>query len=275
MSARVHDAKLLYRKLAEALPSGGLTRSGHITWDWDVSGDCISPYKRSMAGRMDKAPGRDQPATAWAPGDQPALHVDLQARCRHCDPCLRHRARIWFARSRDEVAASSRTWFGTLTVRPENRYRTLCAVTAQENLTGEQLFRAKNEQYSGEITKFLKRVRKESSASLRFLIVCEAHKDGEPHYHMLVHEVGLGVVKQRTLRDQWKLGFSRWKLVEDQFAASYVCKYLHKSSLARVRASIDYGTPPTTTKPPTETICMDSEKEMKPAASIDHQSIYA
>ena len=48
---------------------------------------------------------------------------------------------------------------------------------------------------------------------------------------------------KRILEDAWKLGFTSFKLVEPASStASYVTKYLTKSALARVRASVHYGT---------------------------------
>lgn len=82
---------------------------------------------------------------------------------------------------------------------------------------------------------------------LRVCIVAEVHKDGEPHYHALIHEPdGSFPVTSRTLCDQWTLGFAKAKLVDTSEAsrsktAWYVAKYLAKSCLARVRASIGYG----------------------------------
>lgn len=92
-----------------------------------------------------------------------------------------------------------------------------------------------------ELTKYLKRVRKESGVKLRYLLVAEAHKSGAPHYHLLIHEAGLAPVRHAVLSRQWKLGFSKYNLVKDNRAAFYVTKYLAKSALARVRASQGYG----------------------------------
>jgi hypothetical protein len=93
-----------------------------------------------------------------------------------------------------------------------------------------------------EITKFLKRLRKESGARLRYMCVAEEHADGDPHWHVLLHEVS-GDVRKRSIQAQWKLGFSAAKLVDTSSgrAAAYPCKYLSKSIAARVRASIRYG----------------------------------
>ena len=87
-----------------------------------------------------------------------------------------------------------------------------------------------------------KRLRKNTGASIRFVLVAERHKSGAPHFHALIHEaVGSPPVRYADLyRDLWSLGFSKYKLAEKGHA-SYVTKYLTKSSEARVRASLRYG----------------------------------
>lgn len=93
-----------------------------------------------------------------------------------------------------------------------------------------------------EITKYLKRVRKKSGAPLRYILVAEAHKSGLPHYHMLIHECDPSrQVRHKDLTAAWSWGFTRFKLVETSNTAWYVCKYLSKAQLARVRASVRYG----------------------------------
>jgi hypothetical protein len=93
-----------------------------------------------------------------------------------------------------------------------------------------------------EVTRWLKRVRKQSGASLRYLLVVEPHQDGFPHFHMLVHEASTQVSK-RILEGQWNYGFSKWKLVPpgEMRHVAYVCKYVAKSAQARIRASRQYG----------------------------------
>lgn len=100
---------------------------------------------------------------------------------------------------------------------------------------------------------------------------------GRPHYHILIHETELGslvdgnpldilsgldrsgewearyyklggqskrgcfVTDEAFLRRNWTLGFTKFQLAETERAASYLCKYLSKSMMARVRASYRYG----------------------------------
>lgn len=158
---------------------------------------------------------------------------------------------MWSARAMHEVRNASRTWFVTLTLRPEEHTRLLYRGLIKKGKRGvdqsmldpEEVFRVEQSEVALEITKYVKRVRKEAKSPLRFLIVCERHKNGHPHYHALIHERG-GPVTYKTLSSQWPLGFGKWKLIEDEKAAFYVVKYLGKSQDARVRASLRYGGAP-------------------------------
>lgn len=148
-----------------------------------------------------------------------------------------------------ETLRSSRTWFGTLTLRPDEHYRVLAEAvklskmsqTEFASLSTDQQFSHRCSVIYAEVQRWLKRVRKVSGVPLRYLCVAEAHKSGLPHMHILIHETGAGLtVRKKVLQAQWLLGFSAMKLAEPE-AASYLCKYLSKSFAARVRASIAYG----------------------------------
>lgn len=156
---------------------------------------------------------------------------------------------IWEQRAKAEVQAAQRTWFGTLTLRPEahatmgSRARVRLSrqgIDFDALPFGEQ-FLERHREINVEITKYLKRVRKQSPLGFRYLLVVEHHKSGLPHYHMLVHELVDGAVKYAVLADQWQLGFEKWKVVADMRQATYLCKYLSKATIARVRASVAYG----------------------------------
>lgn len=186
--------------------------------------------------------------------DQPGvpLTLTLPARCRKCEGCLTHRRRLWTARARDMIAVARRTWFGTLTVAPAERFKMRIRVErrrlraggeAISSLDATEQFRLLADELGTEATRWLKRVRSVAKGPLRYLLVAEEHKTGDPHLHVLLHEFGEPITK-RELENQWRYGFSHWRLVgEDQRAASYVCKYLSKDLRTRVRASIGYGQP--------------------------------
>lgn len=155
---------------------------------------------------------------------------------------------LWRTRAEHETRAALRTWFGTLTLNPAAHMTMVSRARvrlAQQGIDfddlpiGEQ-FIERHREISREITKYLKRVRK-ISGQFRFLMVAEHHKSGLPHYHVLVHERDAHGVKHRVLSSEWKLGFEKWRLLTDLREASYLCKYLAKATVARVRASGAYG----------------------------------
>lgn len=178
------------------------------------------------------------------------LTAEVSARCRRCGNCLAHRRRLWTARAMDEIAAARRTWFGTLTFHPEAQfvYRLRAEAACQKrrreafsSLDAAEQFKYLVDHSGPEVTKFMKRVRKRASVPLRYLLVSERHKSGDPHFHLLLHEPR-EPVRKRLLEECWQHGFSHWRLVErDRGAATYACKYLAKEAETRVRASKRYG----------------------------------
>lgn len=182
------------------------------------------------------------------------MTVTLHTKCRRCESCLKLRGAEWRYRIKGELATASRTWFGTLTLNPQEHARALAAVRLDlskqgvdfEALPAEEQFLLRHKQIGKEITLFIKRIRK-AGAPFRYLVVCEVHDggggaDGLPHYHLLIHEKSImSPMRKRMLQSQWRLGFSAFKLVDDPSQATYLAKYLSKSLLARVRASQRYG----------------------------------
>lgn len=249
----LREARAIARR---ALQGGGaLVTPTQVAWD--VSSTCSSPRAIEVVSKLD-------PREDWWE-DKP-IHTAIQVRCRRCAACLRARAAYWRRRAVGEINTSQRTWFGTLTLSDTEQikylYRAQLGAKRRgvsweapvKRVYGEspddfarrcnaERFQRVVRAIAPDITKWLKRVRKESGAKLRFLLVAEAHKSGRPHFHILVHEAfGSMPIRKRTLDGQWKLGFSQFRLVaEGDRAASYVTKYLTKTVLARVRASIGYG----------------------------------
>jgi hypothetical protein len=146
-----------------------------------------------------------------------------------------------------------RTWFVTLTLRPEEQFKAASRArlrlakqgTDFDLLSPARQFAERHREVNREITLWLKRVRKISNAPLRYFLVAERHKSGLPHYHALLHEGDSGQpVRAAVIKSQWRLGFSQCKLVAADDAkrgAVYVAKYLSKDALSRVRASKGYG----------------------------------
>lgn len=193
----------------------------------------------------------DDPAGKVLPLDGVARIATLEVRCRACPPCLVARGLLWRDRAMAEYRAAPRTWFGTLTLAPEAHAHiaNIARLVASSNgddfdaYDAAKQFALRHKYASAEITKYLKRLRK-GGARFRYLVVCEAHKSGLPHYHMLVNELDDGSVRHKQLVSQWRIGFSKFNLAHDNASAAYAVKYLFKSKDARVRASLDYGSHP-------------------------------
>lgn len=212
----------------------------------NLAGDCEEPVYRHLKGLPDPTMAR-----LGLESRLPALQRVL-LRCRACEACRQYRKRIWSARAVDEVMMSDRTWFGTLTMRPAVHQRCLALARRRCKVRRSEDFDALEpaERYkqviaiaNREITLFLKRVRKNSKAKVRYLLVNEQHKSGLPHWHILLHEVDGVRVPKNLLEAQWLAGYSHWRLVDhaDPKQAFYACKYLAKDLLNRVRASFGYG----------------------------------
>jgi hypothetical protein len=158
-------------------------------------------------------------------------------------------------RAESEIrAAKGRTWFVTLTLAPERhfwvisqaRHRLAAQAIDFDAMSERDRFREQVNIINQEITLWLKRLRKQSNAPLRYVLVAERHKSGLPHFHALLHEMDESTpVRAALIKSQWRFGFSQCKLVAQgenpQKAARYVSKYLSKDALARVRASVGYG----------------------------------
>ena len=202
--------------------------------------------------------GRPPPVVSVRDRDGPYA-VQLTAKCRRCDVCLRERANLWARRAVQEVTASSRTWFCTLTLSPmwhehfANLARAKCDKRVQrfETLPLDRQMLERHLQIGAEVQLSLKRMRK-AGHRFRYLIVLEAHQSGLPHYHMLVHEMGTPITKRELEASLWAFGFAQFRLVDrdDRRAGWYVCKYLSKTSAARVRASLRYGGDARGSEPP-------------------------
>lgn len=240
---------------AGALHMGGFVRSG-MSIAANVAGNCERPVPRELLVRPtpDKADPHNRTIQVNR-GESGGYNLDYLVRCRNCERCRSARRALWAARAAGETLASVRTWFGTLTLSPEAHYKMLLLAsrrlstggTRLEDLSNDEQFRERHAEISRELTLWLKRVRKNSGAPLRVLIVVEKHESGLPHYHVLLHENDVErPVTYRQLANAWPHGFVKFKLIDtqDRKPVWYVTKYLAKDACARVRASVDYGNPP-------------------------------
>lgn len=227
-------------------------RTGLSSFSIDAAGKCQQPVGFETYGHISLPPGHPGGMVA-IPQDGVPVILRGDARCRRCDACLKARAREWTARAIRETTYASRTWFGTITLSPDWQQWHLESARQRARTAGYDLdadpygvqFMARVASIGLEITRYLKRVRKDSGCRLRYLWVAEHHASGLPHFHCLVHEIA-GTITKRVLQGQWKQGFTQFKLVDEEKpkAAAYVCKYLSKASVARVRASLRYGNEP-------------------------------
>lgn len=300
---------------------GAYREDGLGTWVWDLAGSCQRAKPRETVNR-----------------DYLGFHqrLILWVRCRTCSMCLHRRRLSWRDRAvfewKDHEELGKRTWLGTFTVSDEWRFRFMWRALVEyeargkrphpklarplewEELSEGERFSLISAQVGREITLWVKRVRKNSGAKLRYLLVCEAHdtREGDPsglsqfpHFHIMLHENEGMVVKNKFLKpeddESWswerpairtwgEFGFTKWKLVKDAKGAAYASKYLGKSMLARVRASLGYGktpssdiaparrvmtTAPLTTPPPDIQECLVTEifRPMRRAARAARRAL--
>ena len=234
--------------LKVALSNGGVQKS-LSSYEWDISGKCRAPHIVEMLGRLTSE--GDKWVTVER-GTKSSLYLTMLTRCRKCDPCRKARQMLWQFRAQQELALWPRTWFATLTFRPDEVAKILAHARLKNQRAGVDFdalsygdqFLALARSAGVHLTLFLKRIRKNSGAPIRYFAVAEHHKSGMPHFHMLLHETETeSPVRHAMLTAGWKAGFSQFKLVDADSTGSarYLCKYLGKSSVARVRASLDYG----------------------------------
>ncbi|TXG98910.1 MAG: hypothetical protein E6R08_03530 [Nevskiaceae bacterium] len=249
MSAKRQHYAEWTRVAAKALNHGATMRTA-ATMHWNVAGRCQRPVNRVHVGSKVVKHSFDFKRSTEI---SESRFIDMEVRCRRCSDCLQHRRRYWARLAEREINVSARTWLVTLTLTPDQQnkaYYAACLRLARsaidfDGLDPEQQFAERVAEIGPEITLWLKRVRKQSGAKLRYLLVVEAHKSGLPHFHLLLHEADVEhPVRKRTIVEQWKLGFGHAKLVaqgENRRFAHYVTKYLTKSFLCRARASQKYG----------------------------------
>lgn len=235
--------------IRKALDAGAVKQDANSVL-WDISGNCESPlyfHKKAVPNETRAAPRSFKRYVESTYAN--TIHLDIYVKCRKCPTCLRMRQSHWTYRAKSEIALAPRTWFGTLTLRPQEHYNALMhgraymrsrSVEPDADVDELQL---RHKVISKWITLWFKRLRK-SGIHFRYLLVMEIHKSGLPHYHLLIHEVlGQEPVRYSDLQT-WPHGFSSWKLVTDDGkgkTAHYISKYLSKAAEARVRASVGYG----------------------------------
>lgn len=225
----------VYQLVARAVFNGAARRSFFHT-EWDVAGNCEDPVYVNLYG----APAALEASLS---GSAMTMELVIWVPCRKCAPCLKRKRIMWYHRAMVETDVAARTWFGTLTFRPEEHMKAEYTIDDRD-MTDTQRFLAIAAVEGKEITLYLKRLRKLSGAKLRYLMVAEPHTkilSGYPHFHMLIHECDEIGVNERLLRACWPNGHSKFNLVNEKKPVGYVTKYISKDMTARTRASIKYG----------------------------------
>lgn len=151
--------------------------------------------------------------------------------------------------------------------------------TGNRPLNSVELLRERTSVFGSEVTNWLKRVRDAAykrtghAGTMRYLLVAEVHNSEKtddwmrmrPHFHMLLHEASVGAIisvdeyflKREEVRNEfveniyaadtamvretWTLGFTKFLRCRDSKSAYYLCKYMSKAMMWRVRPSIRYG----------------------------------
>lgn len=115
---------------------------------------------------------------------------------------------FWTGRAITEYQLAARTWFGTVTMSPEEHYgldarasvRLYAKGVLWSQLSSSEQFVERAREMGSEMTLFIKRLRKgdanHEKPQIRYLLIAEAHDSehtsdemrGRPHFHMLIHE---------------------------------------------------------------------------------------
>lgn len=134
--------------------------------------------------------------------------------CRKCERCLKMRRRFWEDRAVAEYKANPRTFFGTITMSPDEHYLLDARATARlaegqvrfGSLSGAEMFKERCREYGLELTRYFKRIRAgrggHKAIQLRYMLVAEAHDGpktspelrGRPHFHIVLHESEVGTL---------------------------------------------------------------------------------
>jgi len=245
------DVESIQRLFVRALADPAFQRHGTRMGTWDVSRGCEDPQPVTQWSR---STGKAKNLGRKGVKPAPMIELTLLTPCRRCEHCLKRHAWLWSGRARTETEAASRTWFITLTASMDRHYwiDRVCSTRVGnfDGLTRSEKFREQAKVYGAEVTKWLKRLRKETGHRFRYLQVTEIHDGidtapemrGRPHVHLLLHEYPGQPVRKEVIQRQWKMGFSTAKLVDNERqAAWYVSKYISKAVEVRTRASTGYG----------------------------------
>lgn len=274
MSRRFLEPAIVRDVAVRAIENNG-SQVSRCHFKWDVAGRCTRPVAIDLEARSDRKlmvayESGAKPRPVEDPWSSKLIHwVELMAPCRQCAACLRARSRLWAGRAAIEIERSSRTWFCTFTLDEEWQHHFLSKARhkcAEQSIDFDGLdlierFRLHDREIQREFTLMFKRWRKNYGVRFRYILVAEQHKSGLPHYHALLHEQGHGMTwRMLKAGGGWwgrgptgprPYGLTEFKLVQTGYDTAdslngtvvpwYVCKYLAKSAVSRVRSSVRYG----------------------------------
>jgi len=246
---------------AKLILAGSANVVHSISDDGEVS-EKLGYLSGSFAGNCEDPIVMEHVAVQFAsPRDGTVEGVYFTVRCRKCEACRRSAAAHWAARTYAEVEQARRSWFVTLTLGPAARSRWGASAVKRAGGRARYASLCKEEQaghwmptLGPVLQKYLKRIRRHSP--FRFIAAVEGHADGTPHVHMIICEYkwealpslnrvqnAIRPIGERTIRKLWGAGFSEARLVKetDNQAPWYVCKYISKGTVSRVRASQSWG----------------------------------
>lgn len=243
--------------------AGGAVALTRASWQWDISGDCRKPVIVSCFYRSYTEPDHKRVAKQQMSKGRHTL--EMHVRCRKCPECKGQRRRMWAARSIVEHSRAMRTWFCTLTFKPEvvlkSKYAAILSCSRRavdyDSLNTLEQFAEDVKIHNEHLTLFLKRLRKRIADRekqrghpvpknfLRYVACAEAHKSGVVHFHINIYECHLTAqVKWKDIAKAWmQYGHMKANLVTSLSRACYASKYVSKNLEVRVRASQGFGGP--------------------------------
>jgi hypothetical protein len=259
------------RRVAIRAKQRGARQVSLTTVQWDIAGSCTAPVEITLCGRPEGRKNRklaygfdpvfaakrlkwciENRSDAWiGSGEKLPIFVDISTKCRKCEACMNSKRLMWKHRAQRETSAAERTWFATLTVAPQHQYafklKTITRLKANgvdfDSLDSNEQHKQLCKSIGEDITKFFKRLRRNTGGAIKYLLVSEQHKSGLPHFHALIHDIHPTIrVTKRDLEREWTLGFTKFKLVDySPKAIHYVTKYVSKDLACRIRSSLRYG----------------------------------
>lgn len=143
--------------------------------------------------------------------------------CGKCIECSKQRARNWNIRLQEDIKLHKEAKFVTLTFN-DKYYKQL---REQIEYKGTDEYIKENEIATLAVRRYLERIRKETSKSVRHWLTTEL---GETNTERL-HLHGIIYANSDLIKKHWKYGYIHIGTYVNEQTISYICKYLHKTTL--------------------------------------------